>query len=82
MEIKKEKSITMFRYSVKYSNEIYFVEVYYENDITEFYLTKKDYGVKNYMFGILHLLNEEEIFEYIDTNVEDYILTFKNEYEN
>jgi len=44
----------------------------------DFYIYKKDYSVKAFMFGIA--VSEENIESIIETNIDDYIEIYENEY--
>lgn len=68
---------------IKILHQTYIVEVYEEEDYTEFWLYNKAYGIKSQMFGIQQInLTEEEILEYIDSSLIEYIQIYKEEYED
>lgn len=57
----------------------FFVETGITDDVTEFYLYHKDYGVKSFMFGINHFsfMSEEQL---IESNLSTYVELYKNDY--
>ena len=59
----------------------YFVEVSNSESMTgwkDFYIYKKDYSVKVFMFGIA--VSEEDIESIIEANIDDYVAIYENEY--
>lgn len=60
----------------------YIVEITKENQMIEFWLYKKDYGIKEFMVGIEdngQMIND--MFELIDANIEDWITLYQEEHE-
>lgn len=57
----------------------YFVQVEDNNEIIEFYLYHKDYGVKTLMFG-MPKKEVSDIRQIILDNAEDYILDYIEKY--
>lgn len=60
----------------------YFVEVSDSESMTgwkDFYIYKKDYSVKAFMFGIA--VEDADIESIIEANIDDYILMYETEYE-
>lgn len=59
----------------------YFVEVSESESMTgwkDFYIYKKDYSVKLFMFGIA--VSEDDIESIIESNLDDYIEIYESEY--
>lgn len=67
----------------KYSYKDYVVYVKEVLDSYEFYLQKESYGVIDLMFGVMkedYSLKEME--DLIESNIEDYIKIYKQDYED
>lgn len=59
----------------------YFVEVSDGEGLPgrkDFYIYKKDYSVKMFMFGII--LEDSSVQRIIEANIDDYIAIYENEY--
>lgn len=74
----KRKEYKTIKFEV---NKRFYVEVTKEEELTEFYLCAKGYGIKMNMFG---LYNKDilpiEYERFIETNANDYIDIYINEY--
>lgn len=57
----------------------FFVETGTIDNVTEFYLCHKNYGVKSLMFGVndFNFMNEEQL---IESNLSTYIDLYKEDY--
>lgn len=59
----------------------YFVEVSDSESMTgwkDFYIYKKDYSVKMFMFGIA--VSDADVESIIEANIDDYTAIYENEY--
>lgn len=76
----KKTTYTVTRF--EYDNEFY-IEVTLYNDVVEFVLCNKHYGIKKLMFGLSKEDCLEEVWEeLISNNIESYIDEFVWEYCN
>ena len=81
--MKKLKEETIKIKEFKRGKSTYIVEIYETEDCTEFWIYNKAYGIKTMMFGIpAKNMTDEEIMEFIDSNIEDYIISYKEDYED
>ena len=71
---KYQKTITVYELDGGF-----FVEVCKEDDVVEFFLCHKNYGVKSHMFGLFNCDSETEE-QILEANAEDYMNIYKAEY--
>ena len=76
---KTKKEIAVYEF-----NKNYFVEVFVEENVVEFWLCRKEYGIKKYMFGLLKddLKDEQDIIDIINANIKEHISYYKYDYED
>ena len=77
LNIKLEKIIRLY-----FEND-YIIEIINEEQTIEFWLYKKGYGIKDFMFGIEN--EGQDLFSLAnlaETNIKEYIEIYKNEYED
>ena len=69
-----QKTITVYEFP-----DSFVVEVHRDEELSEFYISHKAYGIKMLMFGLcdFDVATEEQILE---ANVEDYMDIYKEEY--
>lgn len=70
-DVKTIEEIKMYRFHY----DDYIVDVNKNKDVFEYWISKKVYGVKKFMFGIPveYIHNQKEMLEYIENNIDDYI---------
>ena len=76
---KTNKEIVVYKF-----NKNYFVEVIVEKNVVEFWLGNNEYGIKQFMFGLLKkdLKSEQDIIDIINAKIKDYIRSYKEAYED
>lgn len=66
-----------------YLENNYIVEIIHEENYINFWLYKKEYCVKDYMFGIEDKNQKfSDLLKIISNNIEIYIKLYKNRYED
>ena len=76
----KRYSKTIDVYDLKGLFDGFCVEVHDDKDGTEFYLYHKQYGIKEYMYGVAWTCDYCEIEAIIDTNIEASIKNYTDKY--
>ena len=72
----------------RYETECFWIDIIETEDMFEAWLTGKDYGVSNLMFGCPkeqsngHNISADGFMELVENNLDDYIYSYYREYDN